>query len=407
MMKFMKPASGWNRWIVIGAIGGLIALAAFAAADPRIRLSTISDERIRDLSQLEYRAGRADKAVKYLTCLRKPTPVDLFFLAEMERGIGRKDSALRTLARIEGETPVSAGARRLEGMIHHQSHRLVAARKALIAALKIEPADSSSILELIDIDSIWMRRFEAAQKFKQLSEIRSLPFDLTLSWSQRVCGLWNPEEIETETALAVKADPSDNDSRLALVAALTKQKRYDEAEAALAAIEPEAEKALKWEVAAARGSIAIERNDEEGAAKAIAGAPEDFPAAALIRARLARRRGKFAEAAAGFEAVLKAEPDNRTALEGFGLALMSLGKKDEAKRILDRAVIVTRFVESIALLSKPGESRDDKLIRQIAATAEKLGYVDLARAWYKVILERSPLDDQAQEAIYRLRKPGI
>ncbi len=84
---------------------------------------------------------------------------------------------------------------------------------------------------------------------------------------------------------------------------------------------------------------------------------------------------------------------------------MSLGKKDEAKRILDRAVVVTRFVESIALLSKPGQSRDDKLIRQIAETAEELGYIDLARAWYKVILERSPLDDAAQEALYRLRTP--
>ena len=405
MMKVDKQASAWSRLLLVGAIVVVVAAAAFALVNPQIRLMTTSDDRIRDLSQIEYRAGRIHKSIEYLKCLRKPTPIDCFFEAELERGIGRKADALAALARIDGETPVSAGARRLEGMIHHQSHRLVAARKALLAASKIEPADSLTQLELIDIDSIWMRRMDAVRRFERLSGLRSLPFDLTLSWSQRVCGLWNPEEIESETTLALKADPDDRDSRLALVAALTRQKRYDEAAAELRVLESQAGKPETWEASAAKGLIALEKNDEDGAAAAIAGAPADFAPAALIRARLARRKGKFAEAAAGFEAVLKADPDDRTALEGFGLALMSLGKKDEAKRILDRAVVVTRFVESIALLSKPGQSRDDKLIRQIAETAEELGYIDLARAWYKVILERSPLDDAAQEALYRLRTP--
>jgi hypothetical protein len=140
------------------------------------------------------------------------------------------------------------------------------------------------------------------------------------------------------------------------------------------------------------------------------------PAAVRSERRLARiegavawARGDLARAADGYRRAWTDRSDDLAAAYRLARTLHALGKHDEAAAV-DRfnqaagearaeVAKLYREVDSLADL----ETRADAgLFRRLADNRERLGRLDEARAWHRLVLERLPHDRQSIEALQRI-----
>jgi tetratricopeptide (TPR) repeat protein len=103
-----------------------------------------------------------------------------------------------------------------------------------------------------------------------------------------------------------------------------------------------------------------------------------------------------------YRAALDADPEDRDSLFGLGLSLQQLGAEAEAAPYLELA---RRHDHLSALVEKAATEKnrgDPQLVRDLADACEALGRKPEARAWQRVLIDRDPLDQQAQKALFRL-----
>ena len=216
-------------------------------------------------AQDDLRSGRFDAvedAIVELGRLRPPTVEDRMLRAQLAIARERGDDAIAILDAIEDDAPLAAQARLLAGQIALRRDRLKVAEEAFLEALRLNPGLSQARLELIYIYGYQTRSEDLSEQFAAMASRGPLSYAQALLWSLIRGVQWTPEEIVELLGKAVRADPTDGVSRIALADALITLNRFDEASATLAPLSIE-----DPDVRAARGRLALERGDVGDAPK--------------------------------------------------------------------------------------------------------------------------------------------
>jgi predicted Zn-dependent protease len=200
----------------------------------------------------------------------------------------------------------------------------------------------------------------------------------------------------------VRADPGDRWSRLALAESLRQLGKGAEAEAVLACLpadDPEAR--------AARVRLALDRRDIATVDSLLAGGPADHPELALLRGRVALLNHDTAAAVSHLRLARAAAPDERDVQFYLGQALLLAGDRKAAAPLLEAAEKQDALAALVVRASTDAERADPGLPLRLAVACEAAHRLPEARAWYKLALQRDPLDPQVRSALSRLEAgPG-
>lgn len=312
---------------------------------------------------------------------------------------GREAEALKPLGSISDQSPFAASARLLSGQLYLKMNRLVPAEKAYLDAIRLDPAIVQARRELIYIYGIQLRRRELRTIFNQLSTIAPMTFQNVFHWCLTRGNEWDPEEIVSDMTKFLAVDPDDRWSRIALARSLKKLVKLDEAEQALKPLAETDPDAL-----AIKAQIAVDRNDPDQARALLAKGVEDHFDLAIMRAQIALTDGNFAEATRHFQIALKNDPDNRDAVVGLARSLAAQGLKTEAREWQEKATKLDRLSSLIQEAARPTATLDGTLPKRLAEGCESVGHISEAKAWWGLIAARDPLNQDAQQALYRLGK---
>jgi tetratricopeptide (TPR) repeat protein len=321
--------------------------------------------------------------------------------ARLELANGQDSEALKKLESIPDQSPFASTARQLTGQLYLRANRLVPAEKAYLDAIRLDPKIVQSRRELIYIYAIQLRRRELRNIFLELSTISPMTFQNVFHWCLTRGNDWEPDEIVADMTKFLAADPQDKWSRIALARSLKRLVKLDEAEKAL---EPLA--ANDSDAIAIKAQIAMDRNDPEKARELLSKGPEDHFDLAVMRAQMALAEGDYNDSIRYFKTALKVDPDNRDAVVGLARALAGQGNKLEAKAWQEKATKLDKLASLIQEAAKPEAAGDSSLPRRLADGCESVGHFAEAKAWWGLIAARDPLNQEAQQALYRLGKSG-
>jgi tetratricopeptide (TPR) repeat protein len=321
--------------------------------------------------------------------------------ARLELANGQDSEALKKLESIPDQSPFASTARQLTGQLYLRANRLVPAEKAYLDAIRLDPKIVQPRRELIYIYAIQLRRRELRNIFLELSTISPMTFQNVFHWCLTRGNDWEPDEIVADMTKFLAADPQDKWSRIALARSLKRLVKLDEAEKAL---EPLA--ANDSDAIAIKAQIAMDRNDPEKARELLSKGPEDHFDLAVMRAQMALAEGDYNDSIRYFKTALKVDPDNRDAVVGLARALAGQGNKLEAKAWQEKATKLDKLASLIQEAAKPEAAGDPSLPRRLADGCESVGHFAEAKAWWGLIAARDPLNQEAQQALYRLGKSG-
>jgi tetratricopeptide (TPR) repeat protein len=321
--------------------------------------------------------------------------------ARLELANGQDSEALKKLESIPDQSPFASTARQLTGQLYLRANRLVPAEKAYQDAIRLDPKIVQPRRELIYIYAIQLRRRELRNIFLELSTISPMTFQNVFHWCLTRGNDWEPDEIVADMTKFLAADPQDKWSRIALARSLKRLVKLDEAEKAL---EPLA--ANDSDAIAIKAQIAMDRNDPEKARELLSKGPEDHFDLAVMRAQMALAEGDYNDSIRYFKTALKVDPDNRDAVVGLARALAGQGNKLEAKAWQEKATKLDKLASLIQEAAKPEAAGDSSLPRRLADGCESVGHFAEAKAWWGLIAARDPLNQEAQQALYRLGKSG-
>src|SRR5262249_26084203 len=144
-------------------------------------------------------------------------------------------AALAGLATIPDGHPLAPWARLRAGQLERGRHRLRAAEAALRRTLELEPDRIEARRELIYILGLQLRRRELAAEFAALAAGSTLTAREVWVWCLlHDLAWWTPDEHAMVLRPALRADPGDRWSRLALAESERRQGHFEGAEALLA-----------------------------------------------------------------------------------------------------------------------------------------------------------------------------
>jgi predicted Zn-dependent protease len=346
------------------------------------------------------KAGRyaeAEAALRRLEGLRRPTSVDRLLRAEVAAGLQRLVEALAELAAIPDDHPLAPLARLRTGQLQIRLGRTRPAEAALLSALKLLPRGVQPRKELVYLYNIQHRQAELDAMLADLHGLDALDFSYVLHWTKTRNTVWNPNGDLPALERFVAADPEDRWSRLALVEALRRLERLDEAERVLSAL-PQSDPRARTK----RVLIAMDRGDFATAERLLAEGPDDDPDLARLRGQLALRRHDGPAAVRHFRVALAADPLDRATLSGLGTALGIVGRTDAARPYLEAAGRHDDIWKLISRAATTEGEHDPKLPRQLGMACAAVGRAQEARAWLKLAIQRDPLDTESQQALFEL-----
>jgi predicted Zn-dependent protease len=346
----------------------------------------------------EFNARRYDRAIELLdrrSAEVTPTPLDWMLRARIAESRGELALALGHLEQIPDTATIAAQARLKAGQLERKRYRARAAEAALRRAQALDGDLIQSYRELAYLFALQRRKSECDAQFRTLA--RRVPLDhvLAFAWCQNTCDLWDPYASGDVLRSYVEADPDDRASRLALATSYQLTTRPEEALAALEAL-PESDPDAR----AIRTRIAIDRGDIAAARELAGTGPPDHARLNVLRGQLALFGNEPARAAEFYRVALGADPDDRDAIQGLGLALRRLGdpEGEDHLRLASRFDQLKRMIQdSVSTLRT-----DPRLFAKLGGLCEALDRPAEARAWYHLAIGRDPLDSEAQQALARI-----
>jgi tetratricopeptide (TPR) repeat protein len=396
-----------SRWLWAGAILLVLVIGALLVewswSDTPDRLFTRADAAFRsgDLAV-------ADGALRDLERLRFPNPVDRLLRAEVAASLGREQEAIDEFAAIGEDTPIAPLARWKAGDIELKRGHARRAEADFLAAIRLFPRSTQPRKQLAFLYSIQRRQAELDVQLTALMEQGALNFAYALHWTKTRNVVWNPRSDVETLEKFVTADPDDRSSRLALVEALRRLDRLDEAERWISPL-PETDADAR----AARVSLRMDRGDFPGAQKLLADGPAESAALARLRGQLAIQQNRAQEAVPWFRIALASDAVDRLALSGLGTALLLLGDRKGAEPYLETARHHDALHGLVARAATVDGERDPKLPHELGMACAAVGRTAEARAWLRLAIERDPLDSEGQRVLYELEhrpasgpKPG-
>ncbi|QEH34027.1 Tetratricopeptide repeat protein [Aquisphaera giovannonii] len=384
-----------GRIIVVGA-SVVACVAVLSAAARTWRADPLG--RARSLVQ-DGRFAEADRELAGVP----PTssPGDRLLRAQVGAAVGRLDEAIAELGHIPDSDALGALARLTEGQLQARLGRVRLAELAFRRTLELLPNCLQAHRELVYIYSVQQRIPEADSHLASLAALGSLDLKHLLHWGMLHHAIWLAENDLPSLRHFVEADPEDLRSRCALVRALIKVNRLDEAAMQAARLgEEEAETfAIKAEVADARGDL-------EELERLLADGPEKHPVLARLRGSRALARRDLRAAIRHFSIARDLRPDDRASLFGLGSALQLSGRGGEAEPLLG---VARRMDRLFALFSRAeachGEVPAD-LERALGIATSELGRIEEGRAWLRRAITQDPTDGEAQLALSALPPGG-
>ena len=351
-----------------------------------------------------YQSGRYDEAVaalKRLERIRPPTSVDHYLRAQVDVGLKRDEDALAELAAIPDDHPLAPLARLRAGQTEIRRGRARPAEAAFLAALKLLPRAVQPHKELVYVYNIQHRQAELDDQLIALLDLNALDFQYVLHWTKTRNTIWNPKGDLPALQKFVAADPEDRWSRLALVEALRRLNRLDEAERELEVLSPS-----DPGVRTKRVLIAMDRGDFAAAESTLAERREDDPLLAPLRGQLALQRRDGPAAVEYYRIALAADPTDRAVLAGLGTALRLVGQADAARPYLELAGRHDELWRLVARAATAEGERDPKLPRQLGMACAAAHRYQEARAWLKLAIQHDPLDAESQRTLFELEHDG-
>jgi tetratricopeptide (TPR) repeat protein len=357
-----------------------------------------------DEAEQDFRAGRyarVDKALDQLKRMREPTPLDWFLRAQLALYRDNADEAISHLTRVPDRHYMAAQARLLAGQTELRRNRVKRAEELFLAAIALDPRLIQAHRELIYIYGMQLRRRELSAEFMALSQSTDLTFDNAFHWCLLRNNSWEPGSAVETLASYVAADPDDRNSRLALAENYIRMNRLEDAESVIAGLPRDDPEAIDL-----RARVALERQDLGAADRQLALGRADDPLLARLRGRLALFRGNANTAVANFRVAYAADTENRETLFGLMAALETSGEKTAAAALRETARNLDRLSSLIQRAALPAAREDAELLRQLGAACAALNRNGEARAWYKLAIDRDPLDAESQQALFRLNGPS-
>ena len=351
----------------------------------------------------DLQAGRFDeveRAVDRLGRLRPATEEDRMLRGMLAVGRDRDEEAIELLQSIGDDAPLAPQARLLVGQLALRRGRLKQAEEAFLEALALDPELAQARLELIYIYGYQSRSEALSAQFAALAARGPLRYSQVFLWSLIRGIQWTPQEIVELLTKAVKADPSDGESRAALADALITLNRFDEAAAALAPM-PEDDPDAR----AARGRLALEVVDVERLRALLEEGPSRHAGLAMLRGKLALLERDPESAIDAYRIALELIPNDRDALSGLSQALNQSGRTAEAAGVIERLNRVTTLADLIAVAGAGEQIKSTEALLELGHACEAIGLDGQARAWFQLALERDPLDARVLEALDGLDAP--
>jgi tetratricopeptide (TPR) repeat protein len=385
----------WRPWLWVAVIIAIGALGAWGAW----KREGTDPDRIRQEVEINVRSGRYEHAAVSLAKLRNPSARDYLLKAQVAKALSHPDEALADLAKIPDSDPAAPQARLLAGQIELRRNRVRLAEEALLVALKLDPTLVQAHRELLYIYATLLRRRELNEHFRALDRLTPMTFDNVFHWCLTRTTVWEPHERAEDLKKYVAADPEDRWSRVALAETLRQTGRREEA-ANLLSVLPESDP----DSSAVRARIALDRGDDRAVEAILAGGPADHPELARLRGWIALSHRDGPAAVQYFRAAYAAEPDDRNTVFGLGTALALVGDRAAAAPFLRDSKAYDTLGALITRAANPANQKDTALMRALGAACEAIHRLPEARAWFNLAVQTNPLDEEAQRALYRLRK---
>jgi predicted Zn-dependent protease len=347
-----------------------------------------------------FKAGRydeADAALHRLGRVRPPSGVDRLLRAEVAAALDRTEDALAEFAAIPDDHPLAPVARLRTGQVQIRCGMTRPAEAAFLASLRLLPRAVQPRKELVFIYNIQHRQAELDAVLTALLDLDGLDYQYVLHWTKTRNVVWNPRGDLPSLEKFAAADPDDRWSRLALVEALRRLDRIDDAERALAPLTISDPR-----VRTERVLFAMDRGDFPTAESLLADGPRGDPQLARLRGQLALRHRDGAAALEHFRIALAADPIDRVALSGLATALEMLGRTAEAKRYLRAARHHDELWTLVARAATTEGEQDLKLPHQLGMACAAVGRNQEARAWLRLAISRDPLDTESQQTLFEL-----
>ena len=400
------PARAWLQW-PRGRLIGPVVLAAIGVAAGfwayRYRLSAVNPDAVWAQAEGDFLAGRYDRvdvALRRLSRLRAPSPLDHMLRAQYAAARKEPDAALDELKRVPDDHYMAPRARLLAGQIELRRDRVRFAEDWFLAALRLDSGLIQAHRELIYIYGMQLRRPELNARFLALSELTPLVSDNVFHWCLLRTNSWEPGEAVAALLRYTAADPDDRWSRLALAENYRRMGAFDQADRALEPLGPDDSAAV-----AIRVQIAVDTQQQGRAEHLLALAKSDDPALARIRGRLALSKRDAAAALLHFRLAFASDPEDRETVFGLVCALELAGQSEAAEPLRETARRLERLNSLIHRAATREAREDPALLRELGQACAALHRDAEARAWYELAIAHDPRDAVAQRALYSLRGP--
>lgn len=345
----------------------------------------------RKFEEVEALVGRIEK-------LREMTPEDNMLAAQAAMVRKGQDAAIAYLKKIPDDHPMASTAWLQIGQLELRRKRLKFAEEAYRKAIQLDPKQKQAYRELVYIYGFQTRRKDVADTFEKLQALGPLTIDDVFLWCLMRGVNWEAEENIKSLKSYVEADADDRYSRLALAESLRQTTRLDEAESTLSPLpadDPEAR--------SLRAMIALDKGDPARAESLIAGSTDVSASLAILRGRLALKKGDGRTAETQFRKALELTPNVRDAILGLSQALRLAGKPAEAKTYAELVQKHDRLAVLLNEMSTPANRKDIRRLKELGTACAEIGRLPEARAWYSLALSVDPLDGESQEALFRLK----
>ena len=293
---------------------------------------------------------------------------------------------------------MAAQAALLAGRIERKQHRLRQAESSFRQALAREPGLIDAHKELIYICGIQLRKKDVDAEFKALAQLTQLTHHDLFTWGLTHFTDWDPG-ISVELEAAIKSDPGDRHSRLALATLLFDQP--DAESRVLGILEPFSDD--DPQAAALRVELSLVHGRLEEAIALLKNAPEGCPQLARLRGRAALMRNDHAAAIRHFQESLGDAPFDRVSISELGKALVLAGDRPTAEGYLARARRLDDVYNLINRVSRPNRENQPPDLTRLGKACEAAGLIEEAEGWYSLAIAREPLDAVAQQALAGLR----